>query len=86
MRNLFKNFDDLVEILDYLFFLWLMIIVYIDVSDDVLVKCFSEICCFYFFVKFNKLFLEVIKVEFVLFVFIVECVDLYLDIDKFIIY
>ena len=38
VRNLPKNPDDLVEILDYLPSSWSMTIVYIDASDDVLVK------------------------------------------------
>jgi UPF0042 nucleotide-binding protein len=42
VRNLPKNPQDLVEILDYLPSNWDMTILYLDASDDELVKRFSE--------------------------------------------
>ena len=82
VRNLPKNPDDLVEILDYLPSSWSMTIVYIDASDDVLVKRFSETRRLHPLAKLNKSLSEAIKAESALLAPIAERADLYLDTDK----
>ena len=82
VRNLPKNPNDLVEILDYLPSSWAMTIVYIDASDDVLVKRFSETRRLHPLAKLNKSLSEAIRAEAALLAPIVERADLYLDTDK----
>ena len=82
VRNLPKNPDDLVEILDYLPSSWSMTIVYIDASDDVLVKRFSETRRLHPLAKLNKSLSEAIRAESALLAPIAERADLYLDTDK----
>lgn len=82
VRNLPRNPDDLVEILDYLPDAWEMNIVYLDASDDVLVKRFSETRRLHPLSKENKSLSEAIIAERILLAPIAERADLYLDTDQ----
>lgn len=82
VRNLPKNPEDLVEILDYLPDAWEMNIVYLDASDDVLVKRFSETRRLHPLSKENKSLSDAIIAERILLAPIAERADLYLDTDQ----
>jgi UPF0042 nucleotide-binding protein len=81
VRNLPKNPEELVEILDYLPASWAMTIVYIDASDDILVKRFSETRRLHPLAKLNKSLSEAIKAESELLGPVTERADLYIDTD-----
>ncbi|GGW80922.1 RNase adapter RapZ [Alteromonas halophila] len=82
VRNLPKDPSELVEILDYLPSSWSMTIVYIDASDDVLVKRFSETRRLHPLAKKNRSLSEAIRAESTLLAPITERADLYIDTDK----
>ncbi|MEW9799028.1 RNase adapter RapZ [Alteromonas sp. CYL-A6] len=82
VRNLPKDPNELVEILDYLPSSWTMTVVYIDASDDVLVKRFSETRRLHPLSKQNISLAEAIKAESVLLAPVAERADLYIDTDK----
>ncbi|WP_416306238.1 RNase adapter RapZ [Neptunicella sp. SCSIO 80796] len=79
VRNLPKNPDELVEILNYLPDSWDMNIVYLDASDDVLIKRFSETRRLHPLSRHNKSLSEAIMAETKLLAPIIERADLYLD-------
>ncbi|GAB3011802.1 RNase adapter RapZ [Bowmanella dokdonensis] len=79
VRNLPKDPDELVEILDYLPSTWQLTIVYLDASDDVLIKRFSETRRLHPLSKHNKSLSDAIQSESVLLGPIVERADLYID-------
>ena len=81
VRNLPKDPDELVEILDYLPSSWSMTIVYLDASDDMLVKRFSETRRLHPLAKLNKSLADAILAEKELLAPIVERADLYIDTD-----
>lgn len=83
VRNLPKDPADLVEILDYMPDTWDMTIVYIDASDDILVKRFSETRRLHPLTKLNKSLSQAIKAESGLLAPIAERADLYIDTDGF---
>ena len=82
VRNLPKDPDELVEILDYLPSSWSMTIVYLDASDDMLVKRFSETRRLHPLAKLNKSLADAILAEKELLAPIVERADLYIDTDR----
>ena len=82
VRNLPKDPDELVEILDYLPSSWAMTIVYIDASDDILVKRFSETRRLHPLAKLNKSLAEAIQAERELLAPVTERADLYIDTDN----
>lgn len=82
VRNLPKDPMELVEILDYLPDAWDMNIVYLDASDDVLVKRFSETRRLHPLSKENKSLADAIIAERLFLAPIAERADLYLDTDK----
>lgn len=82
VRNLPKDPSELVEILDYLPSSWSMTIVYIDASDDVLVKRFSETRRLHPLAKQNRSLSEAIRAESTLLAPITERADLYIDTDQ----
>ena len=82
VRNLPKNPNELVEILDYLPATWDMTIVYLDASDDILVKRFSETRRLHPLSRQNKSLSDAIQAEAQLLAPIAERADLYLDTDK----
>lgn len=79
VRNLPKDPDELVEILNYLPDSWDMNIVYLDASDDVLIKRFSETRRLHPLSRHNKSLSEAIMAETKLLAPIIERADLYLD-------
>ncbi len=81
VRNLPKAPNDLIEILDYLPSSWQMTIVYIDASDDILVKRFSETRRLHPLSKQNISLIDAIKAESELLAPIAERADLYIDTD-----
>lgn len=81
VRNLPKDPDELVEILDYLPSSWSMTIVYLDASDDMLVKRFSETRRLHPLAKLNKSLADAIQAEKELLAPVVERSDLYIDTD-----
>lgn len=83
VRNLPKDPNELVEILDYLPDSWDMNIVYIDASDDILVKRFSETRRLHPLTRLNKSLSEAIKAETALLAPVAERADLYIDTDSF---
>ncbi|MFC3092816.1 RNase adapter RapZ [Alteromonas sediminis] len=82
VRNLPKEANELNEILDYLPTSWKLTIVYIDASDDILVKRFSETRRLHPLTKHNKSLVEAIKAESDLLAPITERADLYVDTDS----
>jgi UPF0042 nucleotide-binding protein len=82
VRNLPKDPNELVEILDYLPSTWDMTILYLDASDDVLIKRFSETRRLHPLSKQNKSLSDAIRAESELLAPIAERADLYLDTDK----
>lgn len=82
VRNLPKDPDELVEILDYLPSSWSMTIVYLDASDDMLVKRFSETRRLHPLAKLNKSLADAIHAEKELLAPIAERADLYVDTDS----
>ena len=82
VRNLPKDPDELVEILDYLPSSWSMTIVYLDASDDMLVKRFSETRRLHPLAKLNKSLADAIQAEKELLAPITERADLYIDTDR----
>jgi UPF0042 nucleotide-binding protein len=82
VRNLPKNPQDLVEILDYLPSNWDMTILYLDASDDELVKRFSETRRLHPLSKQNRSLADAIQAESQLLAPIAERADLYLDTEK----
>ncbi|WP_218352221.1 RNase adapter RapZ [Alteromonas lipotrueiana] len=82
VRNLPKDPTELVEILDYLPESWSMTIVYIDASDDILVKRFSETRRLHPLARLKKSLAEAIHTERELLAPIAERADLYIDTDS----
>ncbi|MDM7859459.1 RNase adapter RapZ [Alteromonas sp. ASW11-36] len=82
VRNLPKDPMELVEILNYLPDAWDMNIIYLDASDDELVKRFSETRRLHPLSKENKSLADAIIAERQLLAPIAERADLYLDTDK----
>jgi RNase adapter protein RapZ len=82
VRNLPRDPSELVEILDYLPSSWSMTIVYIDASDDMLVKRFSETRRLHPLTRLNKSLSEAIRAESDLLAPIAERADLYIDTDS----
>ncbi|MDF2178479.1 RNase adapter RapZ [Aliiglaciecola sp. CAU 1673] len=79
VRNLPKDPNELVEILDYLPSNWSLTILYLDASDDVLIKRFSETRRLHPLSKHSKSLSDAIQAESVLLGPIAERSDLYLD-------
>jgi UPF0042 nucleotide-binding protein len=82
VRNLPKEPNELNEILDYLPTSWQMTIVYIDASDDMLVKRFSETRRLHPLTKKNMSLVDAIKSESTLLAPIAERADLQIDTDS----
>ncbi|WP_100656663.1 RNase adapter RapZ [Alteromonas flava] len=82
VRNLPKDPNELVEILNYLPDAWDMNIIYLDASDDELVKRFSETRRLHPLSKENRSLSDAIIAEKQLLAPIAERADLYLDTDK----
>jgi UPF0042 nucleotide-binding protein len=82
VRNLPKDPNDLVEILNYLPDAWDMNIIYLDASDDELVKRFSETRRLHPLSKENRSLSDAIIAERQLLAPVAERADLYLDTDK----
>lgn len=82
VRNLPEDPNELAEILDYLPSTWELTILYLDASDDVLVKRFSETRRLHPLSKKNKSLVEAIHAESDLLTPIAERADLYIDTDK----
>lgn len=82
VRNLPKDPNELVEILDYLPSNWDMTILYLDASDDILLKRFSETRRLHPLSKQNKSLADAIQAEAELMAPIVERADLYLATDE----
>lgn len=82
VRNLPKDPNELKEILDYLPASWQMTIVYIDASDDILVKRFSETRRLHPLTKQNISLIDAIKAESELLTPIAERADLHIDTDS----
>ncbi|WP_137167999.1 RNase adapter RapZ [Salinimonas lutimaris] len=81
VRNLPKDPAELSEILDYLPQSWSLTIVYIDASDDILVKRFSETRRLHPLTRMNKSLSDAIASERDLLAPIAERADLYIDTD-----
>jgi UPF0042 nucleotide-binding protein len=81
VRNLPKRSEELVEILDYLPSSWQMTILYLDASDEVLVKRFSETRRLHPLSKQNESLASAIEAEKKLLAPIIERADLYVDTD-----
>jgi RNase adapter protein RapZ len=79
VRNLPKDPEELVEILDYLPATWELMILYLDASDDVLIKRFSETRRLHPLSKRSKSLTDAIQSEAVLLAPIAERADLYID-------
>mgnify|MGYP005715162825 CR=1 FL=1 len=82
VRNIPKDPADLADILNYLPANWELTIVFLDSSDDVLLKRFSETRRLHPLSKHNKSLPEAIKAERELLSPIAERADLYIDTDK----
>lgn len=82
VRNLPKDPSELVEILNYLPDAWDMTVIYLDASDDELVRRFSETRRLHPLSKQNKSLTDAIIAEKQLLAPIAERADLYLDTDK----
>ena len=81
VRNLPKDPAELSEILDYLPQSWSVTIVYIDASDDILIKRFSETRRLHPLTRMNKSLSDAISSERDLLAPIAERADLYIDTD-----
>lgn len=81
VRNLPREASELVEILEYLPSTWTMTIVYIDASDDVLVKRYSETRRLHPLAKRTKSLSDSIQAEAELLAPVAERADLYIDTD-----
>lgn len=81
VRNLPKDPAELSEILDYLPQSWSLTIVYIDASDDILIKRFSETRRLHPLTRMNKSLSDAIASERDLLAPIAERADLYIDTD-----
>ncbi|GGD50264.1 RNase adapter RapZ [Lacimicrobium alkaliphilum] len=79
VRNLPKDPEELVEILDYLPSTWELMVLYLDASDDVLIKRFSETRRLHPLSKRSKSLTDAIQSEAVLLAPIAERADLYID-------
>ncbi|GAA0354635.1 RNase adapter RapZ [Bowmanella denitrificans] len=79
VRNLPKDPEELVEILDYLPSNWELTILYLDASDDVLIKRFSETRRLHPLSKHSKSLTDAIQSEALLLAPIIERADLYID-------
>lgn len=79
VRNLPKDPNELVEILDYLPSTWSLTILYLDASDDVLIKRFSETRRLHPLSKHSKSLSDAIQAESVLLGPVAERADLYID-------
>ena len=82
VRNLPKDPNELVEILDYLPSSWNLTVLYLDASDDILVKRFSETRRLHPLSKEIKSLSGAIHAESQLLAPIAERADLYLDTDQ----
>jgi UPF0042 nucleotide-binding protein len=82
VRNLPKDPNELVEILDYLPSTWDMTILYLDASDDMLIRRFSETRRLHPLSKQNKSLADAIQAESQLLAPIAERADLYIDTDQ----
>lgn len=82
VRNLPKDPAELVEILDYLPESWTVTIVYIDASEDMLMKRFSETRRLHPLAKLNKSLSDAILTEKELLAPIAERADLNIDTDS----
>lgn len=82
VRNIPKDPADLADILDYLPESWELTVVFLDSSDDVLLKRFSETRRLHPLSKHNKSLPEAIRAERELLSPIAERADLYIDTDK----
>ncbi|WP_088330520.1 RNase adapter RapZ [Lacimicrobium sp. SS2-24] len=79
VRNLPKDPEELVEILDYLPSNWELMILYLDASDDVLIKRFSETRRLHPLSKRSKSLTDAIQSEATLLAPIAERADLFID-------
>ncbi len=82
VRNLPKDPTELEEILDYLPSSWEMTILYLDASDDMLVKRFSETRRLHPLSRQNQSLAEAIQAESRMLAPVIERADLYIDTDK----
>lgn len=82
VRNLPKDPNELVEILSYLTESWQVTTVFLDSSDDVLLKRFSETRRLHPLSKKNMSLTEAIRTEREVLSPVVERADLYIDTDK----
>lgn len=82
VRNLPKAPDELSEILDYLPSNWSVTILYLDASDDTLIKRFSETRRLHPLSKYNKSLTDAIQSETKMLTPIAESSDLYIDTDE----
>lgn len=82
VRNIPKNPDELDEILNYLPPNWEVTVVFLDSSDDVLLKRFSETRRLHPLSKQKMSLTEAIKAERTVLAPIAERADLYIDTDK----
>lgn len=82
VRNIPKEPAELAEILDFLPPNWEVTIIFLDSSDDVLIKRFSETRRLHPLSKQNKSLPEAIKAEREVLEPIAERADLYIDTDK----
>ncbi|UAA38466.1 RNase adapter RapZ [Paraneptunicella aestuarii] len=82
VRNIPKDPDELNEILDYLPTNWEVTVVFLDSSDDVLLKRFSETRRLHPLSKQKMSLTEAIKAERRVLAPIAERADLYIDTDK----
>lgn len=82
VRNLPREASELVEILEYLPASWAMTIVYIDASDDVLTKRYSETRRLHPLAKRTQSLTDSIQAEAELLAPVAERADLYIDTDN----
>ena len=82
VRNLPREASELVEILEYLPSSWTMTIVYIDASDDVLTKRYSETRRLHPLAKRTQSLTDSIQAEAELLAPVAERADLYIDTDN----
>lgn len=82
VRNIPKDPNELNDILNYLPSNWEITVVFLDSSDDVLLKRFSETRRLHPLSKQNKSLTEAIKAEREVLAPMAELADLYIDTDK----
>lgn len=82
VRNLPREASELVEILEYLPSSWSMTIVYIDASDDVLTKRYSETRRLHPLAKRTQSLTDSIQAEAEMLAPVAERADLYIDTDN----